>query len=589
MIGKVIRGKSVGGLLRYLYGPGKANAHVDPHLVAAWDEPNALEPALTVADRRDFRPLIEKLNTPLAGARAPKECVWHVPLRSAPGDRTLSDPEWADVVAEVLDRTGLAPRGDDGGCRWVAVRHADDHVHLVVTLARQDGRRAALHNDYYRVGEACQAIEERYGLAITPGRDRSAAARSSRAETEKASRLDKPAPARDLLRTEVQTAAAASRSDGEFFARLEGAGVKVRRRYSEIQPDQVTGYAVALPVELGGTSTAAGEPIWFGGAKLAPDLSLPKLRAHWGADGTGATTTAASTGPDNGSGRLRLRHEVERAAQGAAGPEEFFARLREGGVLVRERYSEIHPDEVTGYAVALPGERDLQGQPVWRGGGSLAPELSLPRLQAQWGGHEEGPPKRPAGRTRRLTAEERGQVWSEARQTADEATERIRQSAGRDPAAAAGAARAAADVLNVAARTHEPGGKGPLTDAARAYDRASRDLHGRQAPRGPVGNDLRMTAMTLGLLVSAGRNESAAMIGLVLALAGLVEAMAELRATEARVAEAAAARQAGTQLHEAATTMAAGTTTGTRPRPAAPPVPSTTYRPPSPGGPERGR
>ncbi|MDQ2827074.1 MAG: hypothetical protein M3Y04_08970, partial [Actinomycetota bacterium] len=284
MIGKVIRGKSVGGLIWYLYGPGKANVHVDPHLVAAWDDPARLEPEMTAGDKRDFRPLIEKLNTPLAGAGAPRECVWHLPLRTAPGDRTLSDAEWADVVAEVLDHTGLARLGDDGGCRWVAVRHADDHVHLVVTLARQDGRRAALHNDYARVGDACAVVEERYGLAVTPGRNRSASRRVTRAETEKAARLDKPSPARDVLRTEVQVAAAASTSEAEFFARLEGAGISVRRRYSQLRPEELTGYAVALPSSFGGTVTAAGERIWFGGGKLAPDLSLPKLRAHWRAD-----------------------------------------------------------------------------------------------------------------------------------------------------------------------------------------------------------------------------------------------------------------------------------------------------------------
>lgn len=73
MIGKVIRGKSVGGLIWYLYGPSKANVHVDPHLVAAWDDPARLEPEMTAGDKRDFRPPILKLNTPLAGARAPRE------------------------------------------------------------------------------------------------------------------------------------------------------------------------------------------------------------------------------------------------------------------------------------------------------------------------------------------------------------------------------------------------------------------------------------------------------------------------------------------------------------------------------------
>jgi hypothetical protein len=37
------------------------------------------------------------------------------------------------------------------------------------------------------------------------------------------------------------------------------------------------GYAVALP----GDTTREGAPVWFGGGKLAPDLTLPKLRCRW--------------------------------------------------------------------------------------------------------------------------------------------------------------------------------------------------------------------------------------------------------------------------------------------------------------------
>ena len=36
MIGKVVRGAMSGRLLRYLYGPGRANEHTDPHLVAGF-------------------------------------------------------------------------------------------------------------------------------------------------------------------------------------------------------------------------------------------------------------------------------------------------------------------------------------------------------------------------------------------------------------------------------------------------------------------------------------------------------------------------------------------------------------------------
>jgi hypothetical protein len=38
-----------------------------------------------------------------------------------------------------MDRVDLAPAGDEEAVRWVAVRHADDHIHIVATLARADG------------------------------------------------------------------------------------------------------------------------------------------------------------------------------------------------------------------------------------------------------------------------------------------------------------------------------------------------------------------------------------------------------------------------------------------------------------------
>ena len=165
MIGKVVRGKAVGGLVRYLFGPGRANEHTEPRVVAGWDEAAAVEPQTTARGMRDFRPLVAQLSAPLAAVRAPAKSVWHCSLRAAPGDRSLSDAEWREVAAEVMDRTGLAARDDEGACRWVAVRHAEDHVHLVATLARQDGRPAVLaRNDFFRVGEACRAVEQRYGL-----------------------------------------------------------------------------------------------------------------------------------------------------------------------------------------------------------------------------------------------------------------------------------------------------------------------------------------------------------------------------------------------------------------------------------------
>ncbi len=48
--------------------------------------------------------------------------------------------------------------------------------------------------------------------------------------------------------------------------------------------------------------------------------------------------------------------------------------------------SEKHPGQITGYAVALPGQ-SAQGQPIWFGGGKLAPDLTLPQLQRRWRSH----------------------------------------------------------------------------------------------------------------------------------------------------------------------------------------------------------
>ena len=73
MIAKVLRGRRVGGLLRYLYGRGRANEHVEPHLVAGWDDPADLEPAVDVQGRHDVRRLAALLEQPLAAAGVPQD------------------------------------------------------------------------------------------------------------------------------------------------------------------------------------------------------------------------------------------------------------------------------------------------------------------------------------------------------------------------------------------------------------------------------------------------------------------------------------------------------------------------------------
>ena len=170
MIGKISpQGINLESRVRYLYGPGGSYEHADPHLVAGWRTPAELEPPLRPSGRRDFRRLIGLLLQPHAamGDWGSPRPVWHCLLSAAPTDRVLSDVEWGDIAVDVMLRTELSDGEDDEGVRWIAVRHAADHIHVVAVLARQDGRRPRLSFDRRRVRDACRAAEDRYGLRKT--------------------------------------------------------------------------------------------------------------------------------------------------------------------------------------------------------------------------------------------------------------------------------------------------------------------------------------------------------------------------------------------------------------------------------------
>jgi hypothetical protein len=181
----------------------------------------------------------------------------------------------------------------------------------VAVLARQDGTRPRFWNDYYRVGEACRAAERRFGLRRTAPRDRTAGSRPTRAESEKARRQGRSEPPRITLRRMVSTAAAASSGEQEFFARLQQAGVVVRKRFSTRNPGQVTGYAVGLPTDTAGS----GGPVWYSGGKLAPDLTLPKLRHRWDSQTTGPAEGPAA--PLTPAERAAIWDHVTRTAAAA--------------------------------------------------------------------------------------------------------------------------------------------------------------------------------------------------------------------------------------------------------------------------------
>ena len=559
MIGKVCRrGADVRRLLFYLFTEGLAGQHgldsdhTDAHLIAGWDDPRLLEPPLRQDGRRDLRRLAGLLTAPLALAELGKDAtpVYHLAISAAkdpdtgvPRDRLLTDSEWADVAAEYLDRIGLAPRGDPDGVRWVAVRHAPDHIHVVATLARQDGKRVWPYRDFLRSREASHAVEARYGLVSTAPADSTGTPETTRAEQRRLANVNaeraerglpaQPAPDRDVLRRQVRTALAGSDNLEQFFDLLRTDGVLVRERFSTLNPDEITGYAVALPHR-----TDNGQPIWFGGGKLAPDLTLPQLQRRWQQIQPGVGKGAEPAG--------KTRDAPGKTAGKTIGDQTDGAGRTDRVKAIRD------PDErarvwAEAVAAADDGEAELRSAAQDAGPGGPA-----------WGHAQDFGANTTAGHPDRDGADD--------------------------------LAEAAADLMTAAARLGD--GKRHhhrLTDAAEAFDRAARRgrAPARRGTRSAGARRMQAAARQLLSLRVALPRETRQFLELIGQLSRLAQTLEQLRAAQGRAAQAAAARATQEKL-----LLDIAQRTPAPPAPAPPTVawaPSRHYTPPPGVRPSRGR
>jgi hypothetical protein len=448
----------------------------------------------------------------------------------------MSDGQWNTIATDFMDLTGLAPRNDPAAVRWVAVRHGlssggIDHIHIAVTLARQDGALPSVHNDYLRARRACREIERRYGLTVTAPADRTAAVRPSRAEIERSARTGTPEPPRITLRKRVQDAAATALSEDDFFARLRATGTLIRLRYSDRDPGQVTGYAVAMP----GDTTGVGEPIWYGGGKLAPDLTVSKLRSRWRRD-------AGPRGQylSERSVRAFLRSAACSAAEQARGEAAYFSALNDAGLGIRYRRND--DGAIIGYSLALPGTN----QTTWYGGGQLSTNLTIPRLRRRWAAPDGAlkPPVSPA---------ETRAIWNDVIAAASISAERMRTMIRTDPAAAADAAWATADLLRSTARVIRGPASHDLRRASAEFDRAARDAYVVIPRPSTAGDSLRTAAQ---LLAVARPGPAARRVPVLIAiLSDLAATAAELRQIQRRRHQAVAARTAHDSLAQLSATI----------------------------------
>ncbi len=167
---------------------------------------------------------------------------------------------------------------------------------------------------------------------------------------------------------------------------------------------------------------------------------------------------------------------------------------------------------------------------MWYEGGKLVADLAWPKLCQRWTGPARPPRRDP------LTTAERNAWWDHAAQVAAEAAAQIRA----DPAAADGTAWAASDALHVAAAAL---GCRILRQAADAYDRAARAPYGRIPAPTPAGNRLRQAARVMSAFACLTSDRTLMPVIVITRLAALAEAVADLRESQQRAAQAAAAER----------------------------------------------
>ncbi|MFD6534754.1 mobilization protein [Streptomyces sp. NPDC060184] len=348
-------GRNTVELLEYLFGPGHHDEHTDPHLVAAWD-PDLPCPARDAA-RTTLGDLALLLDAPveaLAGPR-PAEHVWHVSVRNHPDDPLFTDERWARVAIEMVHAAGIAERGDEHACRWVAVRHAPDHIHLVATTARVDGRRPRLRGDVVRMHAAARAFEAAWDLVpMSPG-DRTARRAASTGEREKADRRGLLETARESLQRTVRHTAALATGDTDFLDRLRDQGLRVRERRDEA--GVLLGYAVALP---GDRADGGMRPVWFSGSSLAHDLSLPRVRERYDAPAGPVDWTAAEHHIRQAAALLERAGRTEGAGDVAALGDLLAVAAAHAPALVRARLTQAA--DAFEQAGRAPGARTLEGR-----------------------------------------------------------------------------------------------------------------------------------------------------------------------------------------------------------------------------------
>ena len=303
MIPNIVTGGDTGGLMRYLVGPGRANEHENPHVIAGsrdivrkWGdwETISVSQADEIATRLDaymhetgtFPTGKARRFNPATGAvewngEIEATHVWHCSLSLSPEEAALGDEVWGRIAADFMSEMGFTGSDGKAPCRWVAIHHGSaknggDHIHIAATVVREDGTKWSSWYDQRRAQKACNVLEHRYGLLVVESREHG---RGSRCDSAAAQNAAKRAGAsrtdRAVLEERLRAAATAAASEADFVRRARRLGVRLHPRFASGRTDIVVGYSAALRTEDGQQTR------WWGGGRIARDLTLTQLRTRW--------------------------------------------------------------------------------------------------------------------------------------------------------------------------------------------------------------------------------------------------------------------------------------------------------------------
>lgn len=303
MIPNIVTGGDTGGLMRYLVGPGRANEHENPHVIAGsrdivrkWGdwETISVSQASEIATRLDaymhetgtFPTGKTRRFNPATGqvewtGEIEATHVWHCSLSLSPEEAALGDEVWGRIASDFMSEMGFTGTDGKAPCRWVAIHHGSaknggDHIHIAATIVREDGTKWSPWYDQRRAQKACNVLEHRYGLLVVESREHG---RGSRCDSAAAQNAAKRAGAsrtdRAVLEERLRAAATASASEADFVRQARRLGVRLHPRFAHGRTDIVVGYSAALRTENGQQTR------WWGGGRIARDLTLTQLRTRW--------------------------------------------------------------------------------------------------------------------------------------------------------------------------------------------------------------------------------------------------------------------------------------------------------------------